>query len=600
MSRDAQLLAQAHDLLRQRRLPEAEYVCRRLLEHAPRSADAVHLLGLLRKDQGDAAGGERLLLQSIALQPGRAEFHANLGNLQRGQRRLAEAAVSYRSALQLNPSQRSARLALCWTLRDQGETAAAEAECRVLLTHDVNDAQAWTALATVLRQALRPVEAEAAYRKALLLKPDYGVARHNLGALLCQLERAEEALVELDRARAQGVSSRELWVNRGHTLLKLHQLDAAEQAYVRASELDPQDADAQLSLARLRYMVGDQDFARGIRAAAHSHPGAVPLQLAFAHLLRSCDDLTGAEAQLQRLLLVPAAAADAHCALSGVLLEQGRFDSAEAHASSACQARPQSTAAVENLVRVQLVRGQLHAVASLLRAQRLHQPGEQRWIAYESIAARLAGDPRYAELCDYQQLVRCYDVPTPRGWRSMQELNEALSGVLAKRHLFARHPFDQSLRNGSQTTTSLLVDSDRAIHSILEAFAGPLHEYTSSIRTAPDHPLQARNRGLARIDKCWSVQLHCGGFHVNHIHPEGWISSAYYVDVPAEASDPVVMSGWIKFGEPALPVPGCTPERLVQPRPGMLVLFPSYVWHGTTAIHGTQPRTTIAFDAVPG
>jgi hypothetical protein len=32
----------------------------------------------------------------------------------------------------------------------------------------------------------------------------------------------------------------------------------------------------------------------------------------------------------------------------------------------------------------------------------------------------------------------------------------------------------------------------------------------------------------------------------------------------------------------------------------MLVLFPSYLWHGTTAILGGTPRTTIAFDALPG
>jgi hypothetical protein len=31
----------------------------------------------------------------------------------------------------------------------------------------------------------------------------------------------------------------------------------------------------------------------------------------------------------------------------------------------------------------------------------------------------------------------------------------------------------------------------------------------------------------------------------------------------------------------------------------MLVLFPSYMWHGTNAVHGSQVRTTIAFDAVP-
>jgi hypothetical protein len=37
----------------------------------------------------------------------------------------------------------------------------------------------------------------------------------------------------------------------------------------------------------------------------------------------------------------------------------------------------------------------------------------------------------------------------------------------------------------------------------------------------------------------------------------------------------------------------------VQPRPGRLVLFPSYMWHGTMPIEGEAPRMTIAFDMVP-
>lgn len=44
---------------------------------------------------------------------------------------------------------------------------------------------------------------------------------------------------------------------------------------------------------------------------------------------------------------------------------------------------------------------------------------------------------------------------------------------------------------------------------------------------------------------------------------------------------------------------GFGPLRLVQPKPGRLVLFPSYWWHGTRPFHSTEPRTTIAFDVVP-
>jgi hypothetical protein len=72
------------------------------------------------------------------------------------------------------------------------------------------------------------------------------------------------------------------------------------------------------------------------------------------------------------------------------------------------------------------------------------------------------------------------------------------------------------------------------------------------------------------------------------------------VTVPDETKDPETRNGWIKFGEPALDVPLKNAiRRAVQPVPGRLVLFPSYMWHGTVPLRAPSPRTTIAFDVVP-
>jgi uncharacterized protein (TIGR02466 family) len=104
---------------------------------------------------------------------------------------------------------------------------------------------------------------------------------------------------------------------------------------------------------------------------------------------------------------------------------------------------------------------------------------------------------------------------------------------------------------------------------------------------------------VSKFTGAWSVRLRRGGFHVNHYHPQGMLSSAYYVEVPEETDDQSLKSGWLKFGEPRHPGPGLTPEHFVQPRPGRLVLFPSYLWHGTNPIQGDQPRVCIAFDMRP-
>ncbi len=591
-------LQQAYESLRQRRFAEAEAQCRQVLTSEPRNAHAVHLLGLVCKDRGDVSSGERLIRQSIELEPKRAEYHANLGNLLRREGRTAEAEQSYREALALEPGHKPAGLGLARTLKDLGQHAASEAQCRKLIALDARNAEAWSALGAALRDQLRPEEAEAAYRRAVALQPNYATAHHNLGALLSEMERAEEALAILDRAGSLGVKSRELLINRARTLFKLYRFDEAERVYEEAVTLDPLDPEAQQSLAELRYMRGDPKFARNIVAAAASRRDNLRLQLLFGDLLRRSGDLAGAETVLRDVLTNHGPLPEVRSSLAIVLHESGRLKEAEIEALEAAAARPQNPVVIENLVAIQLGAGRHREAAPFIAAQRKRDPNEQRWIAYEATAARLAGSLLYQELYDYERLVGVYDVEAPAGWSSIAELNEALIAAFTQRHRLTMHPLDQSLRNGSQTARGLLTDTDPAIRAILEAFEEPIEAYRRAIGSNPSHPLTARNHGPTQMSGCWSVQLRREGFHVNHIHPQGWISSAYYVAVPDEVNDAGLMSGWLKFGEPRFPVPGANPAHFVQPRAGRLALFPSYMWHGTNPIHGSQPRTTIAFDAV--
>jgi hypothetical protein len=59
-------------------------------------------------------------------------------------------------------------------------------------------------------------------------------------------------------------------------------------------------------------------------------------------------------------------------------------------------------------------------------------------------------------------------------------------------------------------------------------------------------------------------------------------------------------AGWLKFGEPGTPTRPCLgAEYFIQPAPGLLALFPSYMWHGTVPFAGDQTRLACAFDIVP-
>ena len=378
--------------------------------------------------------------------------------------------------------------------------------------------------------------------------------------------------------------------------MQLYRFDEAERAFADAVALNPRDTGAQINLARVRFMRGDKDFARDMEAAANvDDPG---MQVLYGIMLRRAGDLVGAENHFRNLLVTRESPA-VRSALAEVLHELELPEEARKEVLIAAEAKPDDPIIIENVAAILLACGRADEAMPYIQIQRAREPYGQGWVAYETTAARLLDLEIYDELCDYDRFVRTFDVEVPAGWSSIEELNAALLEALNERHQFPTHPIDQSLRNGSQTARSMLTDSHPAIRAIVKAFEEPLEAYRQSLGTAENHLVSERNTGRAKITGAWSVQLRREGFHVNHFHPEGWISSAYYVSAPGEVLDEQRKSGWLKFGEPRFPVPGATPEKFVMPRAGRLALFPSYMWHGTNPIIGDERRTTIAFDALP-
>jgi hypothetical protein len=111
-------------------------------------------------------------------------------------------------------------------------------------------------------------------------------------------------------------------------------------------------------------------------------------------------------------------------------------------------------------------------------------------------------------------------------------------------------------------------------------------------------PVGRRRTEKVRYASLWSARLTNEGYQPNHVHDRGWISSAYYVSVLPNERLHDVHAGHLKLGEPNRPAAGCGPERFIEPEVGKLVLFPSYMWHGTVPFEGSE-RLSLAFDVLP-
>lgn len=99
--------------------------------------------------------------------------------------------------------------------------------------------------------------AEAAYREALALTPGYIDAYLNLGALLCEAGRCDEAVVLYDEALRHGPEEPLLHFNRAIALEDIERLDDSLASYRRCLQLDPDFADAHFNAARLHEQLGD-------------------------------------------------------------------------------------------------------------------------------------------------------------------------------------------------------------------------------------------------------------------------------------------------------------------------------------------------------
>jgi hypothetical protein len=201
-------------------------------------------------------------------------------------------------------------------------------------------------------------------------------------------------------------------------------------------------------------------------------------------------------------------------------------------------------------------------------------------------------------LHDYERLVRIYRLQPPVGFADIAQFNAALARELSQLHRSEQRPLAQSLRGGTQTERNLPAGNP-LIADFFAMLDTPIRDYIARLRDHDVHPTDRRKSANYRIAGSWSVQLQPGGFHINHVHPQGWLSSAYYLELPESVKDSTSRAGWLKFGEPGFPIVACPPDHFVEPAAGMLVLFPSYVWHGTVPFNEGGRRLTAAFDVVP-
>jgi hypothetical protein len=205
-------------------------------------------------------------------------------------------------------------------------------------------------------------------------------------------------------------------------------------------------------------------------------------------------------------------------------------------------------------------------------------------------------------LVGFGSLVRALDLPVPDGFADIHAFNRAFGDAI-RTHPDRRDDFDpvkRAIRGGS-LVTDLLHHQAPAITAFHAALDRAIAEYGNLLPNTPGHPhVAARPAGYA-LD-VWGNILRSQGHQSAHIHNLGWLSGVYYVEMPPIVrDDDPSHEGWIEFNRPGYGIPdrGTAHIHRIRPQSGVVVLFPSYVWHHTVPFDGTGERVSVAFDLHP-
>jgi Flp pilus assembly protein TadD len=567
----------------------------------PTFAEAQRLLAGTKLALGDPAAAEALLRQALAVDPAWTPTLTTLGELLLASGRGAEAEGVLLPALKARPPDLRAAWVLACHYNNTGRPAQALAVAEPLCTQGRVDADLATQHVMALVALGRQAEAISVYSSLAGAATDNLAPVQALAIALGAAGRHTDAAQIAHRALARGYRTATLCLTYARSLMAEGANERAETALRDCLRLDPRQPEAHNSLAQLIWLrTGDLTQAtEPLDEALRRFGNDDALRATKAAILQGAGDARAAYDCLAPLAEHPQAPPQLLVRVGVSALD---FDAAKALslAQRALRAMPDSGAARSLLAASLLGVGDAQAALRECEALQPQAPDDQYLIALQATALRLLGDERYAQLYDYPNLVLSLPIEPPPPWSDVASFLTDLETSLNRFHDPNGHALlFQSLRHGTETTQDLTRSADAAVRGLFQSFAAPIARYLEHIGNGTD-PLRRRNNGRWRFNGSWSVRLRDRGFHMSHVHPRGWISSAFYVRLPDTMAEGRTDEGILSFGKPSiLTSPPLEAEYSVRPTPGMLVLFPSYFWHGTIPFQSPQSRLTVAFDAVP-
>lgn len=236
-----------------------------------------------------------------------------------------------------------------------------------------------------------------------------------------------------------------------------------------------------------------------------------------------------------------------------------------------------------------------------------HKPGNIRALAFRALSLWECGDAAAGFLLDFDRFVRTAPIAVPDGYQCLDAFNAALESAVLNHPTLATpdesHPtyHDPHLK----ITEEILGEERGPIRDLEAVIQDHVDAYFSFLGKDRCHPFVKYRPRSYRLSG-WAAVLDRQGNQHQHIHEDGYLSGCYYIRIPDEvrnqqAGEGAAVSGGLEVGRPPDEL-NCKRQpsvRTIRPEPGLMVLFPAYMFHRTIPFESKEQRICIAFDVLP-
>ena len=208
----------------------------------------------------------------------------------------------------------------------------------------------WNLMGASAAQIGKLDEAVLAFKKALLIKPDYAEVHYNLGNAFRDQEKLQEAIEAYGNALSIKPDHADAYLNLGNALKDQGKLEEAIAEYKKACSTKPDYADAYLNLGNALKEQGRLDQAIDAYSKALSiRPDCVDAYLNMGAIFEDQEKLGEALGAYKKVISIKPDYADAHLIMGNVLKVQGKLDEAIEAYNKAISIKPDYADAHLNL-----------------------------------------------------------------------------------------------------------------------------------------------------------------------------------------------------------------------------------------------------------